>query len=152
MGLSRSERALTAVRWLAKETGKTHYQIGEAMGYKSRSGFSQAINGKKNLPGDFTERLVAVDGRINPDFLDGKSDNLLVDGYEQPYIQPTAGPEPFDMKLPRQRQNESRDQILVPKEFFSMISDMQETIRSQQETITMLVQAITGLQEKRNIG
>lgn len=33
-----------------------------------------------------------------------------------------------------------------------MISDMQETIRSQQETITMLVQAMTGLQEKRNIG
>ena len=88
MGLSRSERALTAVRWLAKETGKTHYQIGEAMGYKSRSGFSQAINGKKNLPGDFTERLVAVDGRINPDFLDGKSGVFFDDlGHARNYPQ-----------------------------------------------------------------
>ena len=77
MGLSQSERAKIVVRYLAKKSGITQFEVGQRLGYTNKSAFSSVIGGEKVLPRKFCDRLAALDPEINPDFITGKSDEML---------------------------------------------------------------------------
>lgn len=128
MDLSPAERARIVVRYLAKKSGITQAQVGQKMGYTNKSAFSAVINAQKTLPVKFGERLAALDPEINPDFLSGKSDEMLRPEYAQPTI-----PEIFE------KQHERPSGVYLPLELVKMFTALSETLRSQQETIRMLV-------------
>ena len=144
--LSPAERARAVVQWLSKDLGITQGQIGKDLGYTKKSSLSHIINGIKPVNHRFVEKLCQYDARINPAFLEGYSDDMLVAGQEQPSFPEQA-----------YRAPEQQGGVYVPAELVKMISDMsaimrsqQETIRNQQETISSIVRS--GAQEKRNIG
>ena len=127
MGLSQSERAKIVVRYLAKKSDITQFEVGQKLGYTNKSAFSSVIGGEKVLPRNFCERLAALDPEINPDFIIGKSDEMLRQGAEQPFV-----PELF-----QNRQGASG--VYLPLELVKLFTNLSDTIRSQQETIRQLV-------------
>ena len=130
MSLSPSERARIVVRYLAKKSGITQAQVGQKIGYTNKSAFSAVLGGSKALPLKFGERLAALDPEINPDFLTGASDDMLRPGYEQPAV-------PEFLAGPAERPAPSG--VFLPLELVQMFTDLSATIRSQQETIRLLV-------------
>lgn len=59
------ERIKIAVKALVSlGVAKNQEGIGELMGYKSKSAFSQILNGKVPLPSDFVDRLCKLDNRL----------------------------------------------------------------------------------------
>lgn len=127
MDLSASERAGIVVRYLAKKNGVTQFEIGQKMGYTNKSAFSALLGGHKSIPEHFAERIVSLFPEINRAFLTGESDDMLLPGYEQPVI---------EEKLSQQEQ---RRGVYLPLELVKMFTDLSDTIRSQQETIRLLV-------------
>ena len=126
MGLSQSERAKIVVRYLAQKAGIKQFDIGRKMGYTNKSAFSSVIGGEKVLPRKFCERLAALDPEINPDFIIGKSDEMLRQGAEQPFV-----PE-LSFKQP------ASSGVYLPLELVKLFTNLSDTIRSQQETIRIL--------------
>lgn len=127
MDLSPADRAKIVVQYLSNKEGITQAQLGEKMGYSNRSAFSAVLNGLKAMPANFRERLASLDPVINPDFLSGKSDEMLRQGAEQPVV-----PELF-----QSRQGASG--VYLPLELVKLFTNLSDTIRSQQETIRLLV-------------
>lgn len=128
MQLTPAERAQAVVKYLAKKLGVTQYQIGERIGYTNRSALSAVLTGAKTLPQNFGGKLAALDPEINPAFLSGESDEMLRDG-----------PQPFVMESPS-RNAEGAAGIFLPVEVVQMFTDLSAAVRSQQDTIRMLLE------------
>lgn len=126
MNLSPSERAKIVVRYLAKKSGITQFEVGQKLGYTNKSAFSSVLGGQKTLPKKFCDRLAALDPEINPDFITGKSDEMLI---------PSSRPSGAEL-FPNQ---EKASGVYLPLELVKLFTNMSETIRSQQETIRLLV-------------
>lgn len=132
------ERAQAVVRYLAKKTGQNQYEIGRQIGYTNKSSFSMLLNGKSSFPETIPERLAALDPSINIDFLRGTSDKMLLNSDEQPLFvstDPDQAPEPSKPPVPMG--------VYVPGELIQIMTDLGATIRSQQETIRILVSRST---------
>ena len=131
MQLSPAERAQAVVKYLAKKFGVTQAQIGERIGYTNKSALSAVLNGGKILPKKFGEKLAALDPDINIDFLNGTSDYMLL-SEAQP-----ADPQSYP---PRVEAPAPADGIYIPRELAQMFSDLSAAVRSQQETLRMLLE------------
>lgn len=129
MDMTQAERAQAVVRYLAKKTKKTQFEIGQELGYTNKSSFSALMNGKTPVPKQFPQRLAALDPSINLDFLLGESDEMLLPGHDQPAVQPTG---------PSSRPS-GQQGLWIPMELVKMFTDMSATIRSQQDTIRVLI-------------
>ena len=138
--MERHERIQAVVRYLAKKTGQNQYELGQQLGYTNKSAFSAMLNGRAQIPGAVPERLAALDPTINIDFLLGTSDKMLVGPAEQPLFistdpdQVPTHPEPQKPPVPMG--------VYVPGELVQIMTDLGSTIRSQQETIRMLIESI----------
>jgi len=128
MDLTLAERAQIVVRYIAKKNGITQAEVGAKLGYTNKSALSAVLNGQKTLPVKFGEKLAALDQEINPAFLSGDSDEMLRPEYAQPTV-----PEIIAKKQERQ------SGVYLPLELVQMFTDLSSTIRSQQETIRLLV-------------
>ena len=139
MILTLAERARAVVQYLAGQTGKQQYEIGQLVGFNNRSAFSQILNGHKDMPNTMPERLSALDPRINIAYLTGESDEMLLPphtGRETPQISTN---DPSDGKSPTEKVNCPKDGVFVPSELVQMISDLSATIKDQQKMIRALV-------------
>lgn len=60
-------RIKKVVKWLVGQ-GKADNQegVGKLLNYANKSAFSQVLNGKKPLPANFVDRLVALHDKLNP--------------------------------------------------------------------------------------
>lgn len=126
MDLSVSERAKIVARYLSQKEKITMAKVGQKMGYTNRAAFSSVLNGLKKMPASFCDRLAALDPEINPDFLSGKTDEML---------RPDNEPALFSQRAPK----EQPSGIYLPLELVKLFTNMSDTIRSQQETILQLV-------------
>ena len=72
------DRIKLVVKWLVG-TGVANNQeaIGRLMGYSNKSSFSQILNNKVPIPGDFTDRLCALNGNINKVWIEEEKGNML---------------------------------------------------------------------------
>lgn len=127
MDLTQAERAKIVVRYLAKKSGITQFDVGQRLGYTNKSAFSAILGGQKVLPRKFCERLAALDPEVNPDFLSGDSDEMLRPGNDQPPV-----PEII-------HKQQTPSGVYLPLELVQMFTDLSSTVRSQQETIRLLV-------------
>lgn len=126
MGFSQSERAKIVVRYLAKKQGITLFEVGQKLGYTNKSAFSSVIGGQKELPRKFGERVAKVFPEINPDFMAGRSDEMLRPGYDQP-------------EVPELLAGQGKASgVYLPLELVKLFINLSETIRSQQDTIRQL--------------
>lgn len=137
--MKKHERAQSVVRYLAKKLGRNQYEIGQMIGYMNKSSFSMLLNGKTSFPDNIPERLAALDPTINVEFLRGTSDRMLLGDGEQPLFVSTdpdqvqQEPEPQKQPVPMG--------VFIPGELVRIMTDLGATIRSQQETIRLLVSA-----------
>lgn len=130
MDMTLAERTQAVVRYLAKKTKKTQFEIGQELGYTNKSSFSAVLNGKSPIPKMLPKRLAALDPSVNLDFLLGISDEILMPGYSR-HTETTGG-----NQTPPQYQGTG---VWLPTELVRMFTDMSATIRSQQETIRALL-------------
>lgn len=140
MVLTLAERARAVVQYLAGQTGKQQYEIGQLVGFNNRSAFSQILNGHKDMPKTMPERLSALDPRINIAYLTGESDEMLLpphNGRETPQISTN---DPSDGKSLTNPGKCPENGIFVPAELVQMISDLSATIKDQQTIIKTLVE------------
>ncbi|MDR2009233.1 MAG: peptidase S24 [Bacteroidales bacterium] len=72
-------RIKSVIKWLiGNGFGNSQMDIGRLLGYSNKSSFSQVINGKVPLPGDFIDRLSSISGNINKVWIvDGVGDMLM---------------------------------------------------------------------------
>lgn len=72
------DRIKLVVKWLIG-TGVANNQeaIGRLMGYSNKSSFSQILNNKVPIPGDFTDRLCALNDNINKVWVEKEVGNML---------------------------------------------------------------------------
>lgn len=148
MDLTPHERAQAVVRYLAKKNGLTQAQIGLQIGYTNKSALSSVLNGLKPLPAKFGEKLTGLDPSINPAFLSGESNEMLLPGSDQPAVPPAFGKiapgGPAGVFI-------SSEQLLqMLTTLTDAVRSQQETIRSQQETIRASLGSVP--LEKGNIG
>ena len=134
------ERAQAVVRYLAKKTGQNQYEIGRQIGYTNKSSFSMLLNGKSSFPETIPERLAALDPSINIDFLRGTSDKMLLNSDEQPLFISTDPDQAPAQEPPRPPVPMG---VYIPGELIQIMTDLGATIRSQQETIRILVSRST---------
>lgn len=134
MELSHAERLKAVVRWLSVALGKTQAEIARECGYENNTYFSQLLNGRKPIAASLDERVAALHPDLNVEYLKGTSDEMFVAGSGQP-----AMPGLF---VPTRK----KEDVVVPAEFVQMITNLsniiqgqQETIMSQQETISRLI-------------
>lgn len=134
--LSQSERIRRLVKWLAKERKVPQRDIAKLMGYNNGASFSQVINGMRKLPPAFIPRLASLDPRINIEFLEGTSDEMLLGDAENPaseHSQPWHGYAETQYRRPAG--------IFVPPELAQMVTEMTTIIRDQQAMIHTFVDA-----------
>lgn len=72
------DRIKLVVKWLIG-TGLANNQeaIGRLMGYSNKSSFSQILNNKVPIPGDFIDRLCALNDNINKVWIQEERDSML---------------------------------------------------------------------------
>ena len=135
-----SNRLRTAIQWLVGETNKSQQEIGEILGYPNASYFSQLLSGKKQIAASLGEKVCALDTRINPDFLTGESNVMLIGGEEAAPApaESTRGAEPEQVPAPASKAAKSAG-IFVPAELAQMFTDLTATIREQQRIIGTMV-------------
>lgn len=138
MVLSQAERARVVVKWYAQKHNLPMSKVGELLGYTSASAFSQVINGDKRVPESLPERLAALDPAINPEFVRGGSNDMLLDdtGQARAQAQPTRQP---------------AEGFFIPAGLAGMFADLSATVRSQQETIALLVKAAVGAEPQKDM-
>ncbi len=133
MVLSQAERARIVVKWYAQKEGIPMSKVGETLGYTNASAFSQVLNGKKKIPESLLPRLASLDPNINPDFILGNSNDMLINGDDR---------DTFNGEDDKPRV--ASGGVFLPAELVSMFRDLSATVRSQQETISLLVKAAVG--------
>ncbi len=131
MVLQQSDKLRIVVKWLAEQKGVSMSKIGEMIGYNSASAFSQVLNSKKKIPPSLPERIAALDPRVNIDFLTGDSQDMIL-GEEQ-------APAPIIDK-----RYTPREGVYLPPELIQMFADLSAAVRSQQDTISILIRASAG--------
>lgn len=143
-----AQRVRTVVRYLAEKRNTTMFEIGQLLGYSSKSAFSQMVNGKTPVPLTIPDRLVNLDPSLNIEFLLGTSNNILKEG-----------PQPFPQDIlpkPKHKEEEKPAGVFLPAELVQMVSDMTATLRSQQQTIQSqqetIRQLIGGGVQVQNVG
>lgn len=137
-----ANRLRTAVQWVVGETNKSQQEVGEILGYPNSSYFSQILSGRKPIAASLGDKLCALDPRINPDFLTGESNVMLIGGEE-------AAPAPADLTqsagagdLPTRTARPAKSAgIFVPAELAQMVTDLTATVREQQRIIGTMVDA-----------
>ena len=78
--MSIHDRIKTVVKWLiGQQFGENQEDIGRMLGYTNKSSFSQVVNGKVPLPGDFIERLCSLDSDINKVWIE-TGNGEMIDG------------------------------------------------------------------------
>jgi len=148
MDLTQSERAQAVVRYLAKKNGVTQAQVGRRLGYSNKSALSAILNGLKPLPIKFAEKLTELDPSINPAFLSGDSDEMLLPGFDQPSVSSASG---------RGVPGGPSGVFIATEQLLQMLTTLTDAVRSQQETIRSQQETIraslgTLPLEKGNIG
>lgn len=128
MVLQQSDKVRVVVKWLAEQKKVSMSQIGEMIGYTSASAFSQVLNGKKKIPPSLPARIAALDPRVNIDFLEGDSQEMIL-GAEEPPV-----PE-IDKRY------KPREGVYIPPELIQAFNDLSAALRSQQETISLLIKS-----------
>ena len=118
-----AERAQNVVRYLAKKLQVNQAEIGQKVGYGNRAAFSAVLNGKVPFPPSLSDRIAALDPEVNPEYLHGSSDEMLVADVVTEGVQEDA-PKPGS--------------IVIPGELMQMFADLSATVRSQQELIRVL--------------
>ena len=124
MIMTPAERAQNVVRYLAKKLQVNQADIGQKVGYNNRAAFSSVLNGKVPFPPSLSERIAALDPEVNPAYLYGSSDEMLLADLAVEPVQDGA---------------QKRGDIVVPGELVQMFADLSATVRSQQELIQALV-------------
>jgi transcriptional regulator with XRE-family HTH domain len=127
---SHAERLKFVVRWLAVALGKTQADIARECGYDNSTYFSQLLNGRKPIAASLDEKVAALHPDLNVEFLRGNSDSMFIPGASQPAMPAQAAP---PAKKPRP------EGVFIPAELVQMFTDLSATVRSQQETIRLLV-------------
>ena len=134
MELSHPERLKAVVRWLSVALGKTQGEIARACGYENETYFSQLLNGRKPVAASLDDKLAAMHPDLNVEYLRGTSDSMFLPGAAQAgdpaLLVPTKKPRP----KPAQEGG-----VWLPAELVQMFTDLSATVRSQQETIRLLV-------------
>lgn len=140
MIFSTPDRAKYVIRWLMKETGRTQKDIATQLGYLNHTSLSQVLNGKKAFPDNLSERIAALDPRINVNFILGTSDDMLIDEAGSP-IKAEENNETAKMSnyTTSAGKGPQKAGIYVPPELAQMFNDLTSTVRSQQETIRMII-------------
>lgn len=139
MGFSQEERARKVIHWLADETGKTQYEIGQLLGYSNKTTLSQFLGGHKPIPAGFNKKLAALDPRINVAYLNGESEEMLILPANEPQTRQISTFTPSGGKLPIREKKVAENGVFVPAELVQMITDLSATIKDQQKMITLLV-------------
>ena len=130
MDFSHAERLKTVVRWLCVALGKTQAEIARECGYDNESYFSQLLNGKKQIAASLDDKVAALHPDLNVEFLRGNSESMFLDGAVQPAMPALAAP----AKKPQKPEG-----LFIPAELVQMFTDLSATVRSQQETIRLLM-------------
>jgi|GEM_PF-4590310 len=142
MDLTPSERLQSVVRYLAKKTGRKQYEIATDVGYTNRQAFSAVLNGKAPIPKAFPDRIAALDPEINPDFLTGASDKMLLSS------------DVASDTVPKAVSSVPAGFVLLPEEtcraMQTLINSQAELIRSLQQTIDHLRSTLPN--ERGNVG
>ena len=134
MELSHAERIKTVVRWLCVALGKTQLDIARACGYENGTYFSQLLNGRKPIAASLDEKLAALHPDLNLDYLRGTSGDMFRPGSGQPAQAPAVLAPTKKPAAPAQSGG-----VFVPAELVQMFTDLAATVRSQQDTIRLLV-------------
>ena len=144
MVLSASERLKAVVKWYSGQTGKTQRQIGESIGYPREAIFSQFLNGHKEIPKALPSKIASLDPRINIAFLMGESEEMLLPSNVQPDARDY---------LNKPAPSKSSSGVFLPAEVVAMFTELSATVRSQQETINLLVRAaVKETMPKKDVG
>ena len=141
MGFSQEERARKVIHWLADETGKTQYEIGQLLGYSNKTTLSQFLGGHKPIPAGFNKKLAALDPRINVAYLNGESEEMLILPANEPQTGQISTFAPSDDKLPIREKKVAENGVFVPAELVQMVTGLTDTVREQQDIIKTLVNA-----------
>lgn len=73
-----NQRIKLAIKWLTGNgVAANQKEIGKLLGYKNESSFSQVVNGKVPLPGDFIERLCELSSLLNPYWISEEKGDML---------------------------------------------------------------------------
>ena len=68
--------------------------IGKLIGYLNESAFSQVVNGRVAMPGNFIERLLNIDIRIKESYKKSLGKDFNSNTLEEPQIPPLNKPKP----------------------------------------------------------
>lgn len=136
MELSHPERLKAVVRWLSVALGKTQGEIARDCGYENGTYFSQLLNGRKPVAASLDEKLAAMHPDLNLEYLRGTSDSMFLPGTGHPATAPEIL---VPAKEPRQPKAPAEGGVWLPAELVQMFTDLSATVRSQQETIRLLV-------------
>ena len=134
MALSHADRVKAVVKWLKVILGKTQVEIAEMCGYPNGAYFSMLLNGKKQIAASLDEKLAALHPAINVEFLRGNSEEMFLPQSHE--VQPAIEPSEPDQDEPK----EKLVGVFIPGELVQMFTDLSATVRSQQETIRLLME------------
>lgn len=141
MVISPAERARLVVRFLMRETGRTQADIAHELGYENPTVLSQIINGKKSVPKAFPGKLASLHPQINPDFITGESEEMLILPANEPQTGQISTFTTSDDKLPIREKKVAENGVFVPAELVQMVTGLTDTVREQQDIIKTLVNA-----------
>ena len=111
MELSKVNRLLAVAKWLQVQRGISMAEVGQLLGYKNSSHFSQVLHRPQPIPEGVIDTIVNVEPRINRDYLEGRSENMLI------------------------HEDEDAGDAITPQGLAQIVSDLTGTIREQQATI-----------------
>lgn len=123
-----------------KDTKKPQSYFANLLGYSNPTVLSQMLNGQKAYPKSLPSRIAELDPRINLEFLLGTSDDMLIDEAGSPI---KAAEKAETVKTSNHATSDGKGPqkagIYVPPELAQMFNDLTSTVRSQQETIRMIL-------------
>ena len=134
MDLTHAERLKAVVRWLTAALGITQQELGKLCGYENGAYFSQLLNGKKQIAASLDDKVASLHPDLDVEVLRGNSDNMFLPGPG-----PVLKTFPAEPKAPVKRETG----LYVPHELVQMFTDLSATVRSQQDTIRLLVEKVS---------
>lgn len=85
--LTELDRIKILIKWLiGSKIASNQEDLGQLLGYKSKSSFSQIINGHVPLPKKFIDSLYQLDPRINIEWIKSGQGEMLLSKKEYPRI------------------------------------------------------------------
>lgn len=109
------ERIKIAVKTLISlGVGKRQEDIGAMMGYKSKSSFSQVLNGKVPLPTGFIDKLCKLDSRLEKSWIISGEGNVLMSGFSNKQVYKTDENHATDVTEPEHNNYNKKGIPLIP--------------------------------------